>query len=222
MALTPLKRTVDEAGLALRIRRCAVESRGAHRDDDGSRAGVRALTIRWRELLAAGASWWPLQMARELDDAILTLRTNELDLGLWIIKTAGNPEAVLATDEFHFESPGQLVRARSSGNDAADIRADGCYFALDVRNRRAGIVFCGDAIGIGACGGPDLHARLAGRRKRGRRSTLSRMNFGPLPMVNGLSRLAARFYQDAAQIEIAAEIDWAKSLRLTKRWRRGS
>ena len=50
--------------------------------------------------LAAGAHWWPLQMARELDDAILTLRTSELELGLWIIKTAGNPDAVLAADEF--------------------------------------------------------------------------------------------------------------------------
>ena len=50
--------------------------------------------------LAAGAAWWPLQMARELDDAILGLRTNETELGLWILKTAGNPHAVLAIDEF--------------------------------------------------------------------------------------------------------------------------
>ena len=47
---------------------------------------------------AAGASWWPLAMARELDDAILNLRTNELDIGLWIVKTSGNPEAVLEVD----------------------------------------------------------------------------------------------------------------------------
>jgi len=50
--------------------------------------------------MQAGAAWWPLQMARELDDAILSLRTNELELGLWILKTAGNPDAVLAIDEF--------------------------------------------------------------------------------------------------------------------------
>ena len=52
------------------------------------------------KVIAAGANWWPLQMARELDDAILTLRAGELDLGLWIIKTTGNPDAVLAIDEF--------------------------------------------------------------------------------------------------------------------------
>ena len=39
-------------------------------------------------------------MSRELDDAILTLRASELELGLWIFKTAGNPGAVLAYDEF--------------------------------------------------------------------------------------------------------------------------
>ena len=42
----------------------------------------------------------PLQLARELDDAILHLRTNELDLGLWLIKTAGNADAIIAIDDF--------------------------------------------------------------------------------------------------------------------------
>src|SRR4029434_9537628 len=53
--------------------------------------------------LALGADWWPLQMARELDDAILSLRTNELELGLWLFKTLGDPEAVAATDRFILE-----------------------------------------------------------------------------------------------------------------------
>ena len=47
---------------------------------------------------AAGADWYPLALARELDDAILSMRTNELDLGTWIIKTAGDAAAVLAMD----------------------------------------------------------------------------------------------------------------------------
>src|SRR5204863_6641924 len=47
---------------------------------------------------AAGALWWPLAMARELDDAILTMRTNELDIGTWILKTEGDAAAVLAAD----------------------------------------------------------------------------------------------------------------------------
>src|SRR5205814_2721387 len=47
---------------------------------------------------AAGAAWYPLQMARELDDAILHLRTNEPEIGTWILKTSGSVDAVLAMD----------------------------------------------------------------------------------------------------------------------------
>ena len=47
---------------------------------------------------AAGAAWWPLAVCRELDDAILNLRTNELDIGTWLLKTEGDAQAVLASD----------------------------------------------------------------------------------------------------------------------------
>src|SRR6476660_1415925 len=47
---------------------------------------------------AAGAAWWPLAMARQLDDAILNMRTNELDIGTWLLKTEGDAQAVLASD----------------------------------------------------------------------------------------------------------------------------
>jgi len=48
---------------------------------------------------AAGANWWPLAMARELDDAILQLRTNHLEYGVWILRTRGSAEHVLAADQ---------------------------------------------------------------------------------------------------------------------------
>ena len=47
---------------------------------------------------AEGAAWYPLALARELDDAILSMRTNELDIGVWLIKTEGDVAAVLAMD----------------------------------------------------------------------------------------------------------------------------
>ncbi|WP_375182743.1 aminotransferase class I/II-fold pyridoxal phosphate-dependent enzyme, partial [Sphingomonas adhaesiva] len=46
-------------------------------------------------IVAAGAQWWPLKMARELDDAILTLRANHLDIGMWVLKTHGDAAQVL-------------------------------------------------------------------------------------------------------------------------------
>ena len=49
--------------------------------------------------VALGAAWWPLAMARELDDAILMLRTNELQVGTWLLKTQGLAAAVLAVDQ---------------------------------------------------------------------------------------------------------------------------
>jgi benzoyl-CoA-dihydrodiol lyase len=49
-------------------------------------------------IVAAGAAWWPLQMARELDDAILMLRTNDLEIGTWVLKTTGDAALVLAAD----------------------------------------------------------------------------------------------------------------------------
>src|SRR4029077_16056583 len=99
IALPPLKRTADAAGLHYE-----------YVDVQWNReARTATLTVRAPEnvpndtvekVVAAGASWWPLQMVRELDDAILTLRASELDLGLWILKTSGNAGAVLAIDEF--------------------------------------------------------------------------------------------------------------------------
>jgi benzoyl-CoA-dihydrodiol lyase len=97
VALTPLARTIDDAGYHY-----------DHVDVRFDRA-LRAATITVRApasapastpaaIEAAGASWWPLAMARELDDAILLLRTNELALGTWILKTEGDAAHVLAAD----------------------------------------------------------------------------------------------------------------------------
>ncbi|HYT24939.1 MAG TPA: enoyl-CoA hydratase-related protein, partial [Actinomycetota bacterium] len=86
--------------------------------DRGSR--VATLTVRGpREpqpadpagIHAAGARWWPLAVARELDDAILLLRFNELELGTWVLRTEGDPAAVAAVDEVLLAHAGDwLVR----------------------------------------------------------------------------------------------------------------
>src|SRR5205807_6193513 len=149
--------------------------------------------------LAAGANWWPLQMARELDDAILSLRTNELELGLWVMKTAGNPDAVLTMDKFILSHQDNWFVREVLGM----MRRT--FARLEVTSRSIYAV-----VEPGSCfAGTLLELALAADRiymrdtEEGDRTTmtLSEMNFGPLPMVNRLSRLAARFYEDAAQIE---------------------
>jgi benzoyl-CoA-dihydrodiol lyase len=97
--LTPLERTIDPTGVHYKY--VDVE---LNRDARTATFTVRAPETREEYTLEkvqiAGPSWWPLQMARELDDAILHLRTNELDLGLWLIKSSGDADAVVAVDDF--------------------------------------------------------------------------------------------------------------------------
>jgi benzoyl-CoA-dihydrodiol lyase len=160
--------------------------------------------------LAAGARWWPLQMARELDDAILNLRTNYLDYGVWVLKTRGAAAHVLATDAFllahrkHWfvrEVIGQLRRtfARidiSSRSVFALIEADSCFAGSLLE-----LALASDRIYMlnqsASAGGPVL--------------MLSEANFGLLPAVHGRSRIDARFYGDA---ELLAKIRGAIGVEL--------
>ncbi len=90
--LNPLQRTIDESGYHYQYvdvtfdrsaRTATLTVRGPE--------GTQPSTV--EEIHTAGDQWWPLTMARELDDAVLMLRTNELELGLLLIKTTGNIDA---------------------------------------------------------------------------------------------------------------------------------
>ena len=199
VALTPLKRTIDEAGLHYG---CVDVQRNRE---------VRTATITVRapesvteqsveKAIAAGANWWPLQMARELDDAILTLRANELDLGLWVIKTAGNSDAILAFDEFilnqqdHWfvrEVLGMMRRTLAR----IDVTSRSIYAIVE-----PGSCFAGTLLEL-ALAADRIYMRDSQEGASIASMMLSKMNFGPLPMVNKLSRLAARFYCDEAQMQ---------------------
>src|SRR5207302_3175975 len=95
--LTPLSRAIDEHGYHYEYVDVIFDREGRTATITvRAPQQVKAKTL--TDIKSAGASWWPLQMARELDDAILMLRTNELELGLWILKTKGNADAVLEID----------------------------------------------------------------------------------------------------------------------------
>ncbi len=154
---------------------------------------------------AVGAAWWPLQMARELDDAILCLRTNELDIGTWVLKTEGDPTAVLAVDAsllqhtdnwFVRETVGMLRRtfARlevSSRSLFALIEPGSCFagtlFELALAADRSYM--------LSLPSNPDDEPRIA----------LSQINFGAYPMVNQQARLAHRFYEEIGPVEAARQ-----------------
>ncbi len=199
VALTPLKRVVDEAGVHYEYVDAQVD-REARLVTLTVRAPEAVAEYTVESALAAGASWWPLQMARELDDAILTLRTTELDLGLWILKATGNPEAVLAADEFVLnhqdnwfvrEVLGMMRRTFAR----IDVSSRSLYAIVE-----PGACFAGTLFEL-ALAADRVYMRDSQDGENVATVVLSRMNFGALPMVNGLSRMAARFYQDAGQIE---------------------
>lgn len=201
ITLTPLERTIDEKGRHYRFVDVQID-RDARTATVTVSAPAAAAETTLEQVLAAGANWWPLQMARELDDAILSLRTNELDLGLWILKATGNPDAVLAYDNF-------LLGNRTHWFIREVLGMMRRTFArLDVSSRSLYAI-----IEPGSCfAGTLLELALAADRvymldtqEGDARSflMLSKMNFGPLTMVNRQSRLASRFYGDPRQIENA-------------------
>jgi len=198
-ALTPLKRSADESGLHYEFVDAKV-NRESRSVTLSVRAPEAASDLSIEKAHAAGASWWPLQMARELDDAILSLRTCELDLGLWILKTTGNPDVVVAYDNFLLDHRSDWLIREVLGM----MRRT--FARLDVTSRSLYSI-----VEPGSCfAGSFLEFALASDRVYMRDTQdapepafvmLSRMNFGALPMVNGLSRLDARFYQDSAAVE---------------------
>jgi benzoyl-CoA-dihydrodiol lyase len=167
---------------------------------------------------ALGAAWWPLAMARELDDAILSMRTNELDIGTWILKTAGDASAVLACD-------GALETHGDNGFVCEVVGAIRRTFArLEVSSRtlyaliEPGSCFAGTLAEL-ALAADRTYMRATDDASRAPKLTLSPLNFAAYPMVNGQPRLARRFSDDAGAIEsvrakIGQPLDAAASLAL--------
>jgi len=152
---------------------------------------------------AAGAAWWPLALARQLDDAILNLRTNELDIGTWLLKTEGDAQAVLASDA-------TLIAHQDHWLVRETIGALRRTFArLDVSSRslfalvEPGSAFAGSLAELSFAADRTYMLALPDDTERAPKITLNEFNFGLLPMVNDQSRLQRRFYEEAAPLEAA-------------------
>lgn len=152
---------------------------------------------------AAGASWYPLQMARELDDAILCMRTNELDIGTWVLKTEGDPAAVLASDAVLVAHQGHWFVRETLGMLRRTLAR------LDVSSRslfaliESGSCFAGTLAELALCADRAYMLILPDAPEQAPTLQLNTLNFGAYPMVNGQSRLARRFYEEAAPLAAA-------------------
>jgi benzoyl-CoA-dihydrodiol lyase len=200
--LTPLSRTFSDGGVdyefvSVKIDRQArtatLTVKAPTTDQPTDIAGIEA----------AGVHWWPLQMARELDDAILHLRTNVLDIGTWLLKTEGEASKVLACDAVLVEQQSHWLVRETIGLlrrtfARIDVSSRSLFALIDEGSCFAGtlaeLAFAADRSYMLAM--PDAPASAP-------RLTLSEMNFGVMPMITGQSRLSRRFYDDEAQLASA-------------------
>jgi benzoyl-CoA-dihydrodiol lyase len=149
------------------------------------------------DLHRQGARCWPLAMTRELDDAILDLRTNCPELGCWVLRTEGNPRLVLGYDQLLLDNEEDWL--------ANEIRhyLKRTLKRLDVTSRslialiEPGSCFAGSLLEPALAA--DRSYQLAGVPIDSEPDavpatvTVGPMNLGPLPMANGSSRLRTRF-----------------------------
>ena len=154
---------------------------------------------------AAGVSWWPLAMARQLDDAILCLRTNELDIGTWLLKTEGDAASVLAVDASLLQHPNHWLVRETTGLLRRTLAR------LDVSSRtlfaliEPGSCFAGTLAELAFAADRTYMLALPDDAVRAPRLTLSEANFALYPMVNDQTRLARRFYEEEAPLQAARE-----------------
>jgi benzoyl-CoA-dihydrodiol lyase len=152
-------------------------------------------------IVAAGAAWWPLAMGRELDDAILSMRTNELEIGTWILKTEGDAAAVLAADAvmlehrdhwFVRETIGALRRTLSR----LDVSSRSLFALIE-----PGACFAGTFLELALACDRSYMAALPDEPQREPTITVNEANFELYPMATGQSRLGRRFYDEAPALD---------------------
>ena len=202
IALGPLERRIEGDRVVYAHVTCAIDR--AH--------GVAEITVAAPEaappsdaagIHAAGTRFWPLAVARELDDLILHLRTNEEAIGLWVLRTTGAADAVEAHDRALLEQEADwLVR---------EIRLylKRTLKRLDVSSRsifaliEPGSCFTGTLLELALAA--DRVFMLEGAREGdGRPAAAVRvtgMNFGAYPTVNGLTRLQSRFLDEPGRVD---------------------
>ncbi|MDH4323441.1 MAG: 2,3-epoxybenzoyl-CoA dihydrolase [Betaproteobacteria bacterium] len=168
--------------------------------------GTATITVRGPEnaALERSADWYPLRLARELDRAILSLRHNQLEIGLWLLKAEGDPGKVLALDAllekndkdwFVRETIGMLRRTLAR----LDVSSRSMFAVIDKGSCFAGTLA---ELALAADRSFMLDAEVGGPTL-----ALSNMNFGAYPMVNGDSRLSAHYCGEVPALERGELLD---------------
>jgi benzoyl-CoA-dihydrodiol lyase len=200
VALTPLQRTIEAD--VLHYSNVTVEIDRAKRVATYTvKAPTKAVESDIAAIESAGAAWYPLALARELEDAILSMRTNELDIGVWLIKTEGDAKAVLQMDEvlqkhanhwFVRETVGLLRRTFSR----LDVSSRSLFALIE-----PGSCFAGSFLELALACDRSYMLALPDDEARAPKITVGDLNFGAYPMATGESRLGRRFYNEQPALD---------------------
>jgi benzoyl-CoA-dihydrodiol lyase len=198
--LEPIRRTVEAD--ALRYPLVTIEIDRAKRTATWTvKAPTGAQPRDVAGIEAAGSDWYPLQLARQLDDAILSMRTNELDIGTWLVKTEGDAGGVLAMDDTllsnqkHWlvrETIGMLRRAFSR----LDVSSRSLFALIE-----PGSCFAGSFLELALACDRSYMLALPDDEAKAPKITVGDANFGIYPMATGQSRLQRRFYNEQPALE---------------------
>ena len=151
---------------------------------------------------AQGDGFWTLALTRELDDLILDLRTNELELGSWVLRTAGDPARVLGHDQLLLDHAGdwlanEIIQYLKRTLKRLDVTSRSIIALIE-----PGSCFAGSLLELALAA--DRSFQLSGVFEEIEPDadpaaiTVGPMNLGPLPMGNGLTRLRTRYLGDEA------------------------
>ena len=204
ITLTPLNRSIETETLSYSQVTVAMDRA----------ARIATFTVRAPEgeqpddiatIEAAGADWYPLTLARELDDAILSMRTNELELGTWLIKTTGDAEAVLKMDAILHRHQGHWLVRETIGHLRRTLSR------LDVSSRslfalvEEGSCFAGSFLELALACDRSYQLALPDDPELAPEIIVTKTNFGLYPMLTGESRLARRFYHEQTALDAVRE-----------------
>jgi benzoyl-CoA-dihydrodiol lyase len=204
IAFTPIQRSIEDDAVTYSGVKVEID-RGARRATITINGPTEPPPASVDEMQKQGAQFWPLRLARELDDAILHMRLNEAEIGVWIFKTQGEAAQVLAYDKFldanknnwlareilHFWKR-TLKRIDVTSRSLVALIEPGSCFAGTL----AEIVFACDRSFM-------LVGSFQGDNRPPAAITLSNLNFGSYPMSNDLSRLATRFLGEPESVDAA-------------------
>jgi benzoyl-CoA-dihydrodiol lyase len=202
IALSPLARAIDGDRIAYDYLACAIDrARGVAEITVAGPAAAPPADL--AGLHGQGAAFWPLALARALDDLILHLRTNEEEIGVWVLRTAGSADLVTAYD--------RLLGGHQADWLAREIRLfwKRVLKRLDVSSRSVfalvepGSCFTGTLLELLLAA--DRSYMLDGAREGDAAPPatvrLGEPSFGAYPMVNGLTRLQSRFLGEPHRVD---------------------